>query len=99
MPTAPEAPDNLEAARLVEEARLLLCQGNIIAARSVLERAAERGSSLALFLLAQTYDRQILSAWGFFGRRGSVAKARDLYAKAVARGVREAKHPLSLLRR
>jgi TPR repeat protein len=76
----------------------LLEQGKIIAARSVLERAAESGSALALFLLAETYDRAILSAWGIFGRRGSVTKARELYVKAVAGGVHEAKYRLSALR-
>src|SRR5262249_41843049 len=97
-PTASETPGNLEAARLMAQARLLLDQGNIIAARSVLERAAENGSAQALFLLAETYDRAILSAWGISGRRGSVTKARELYAKAVAGGVREAEYRLSSLR-
>jgi hypothetical protein len=97
MPTAPEASDNLEAARLMAQARLLLDQGNIIAARSVLERAAESGSAMALFLLAETYDRASLSAWGISGRRGNVTKARELYAKAVVGGVHEAKYRLSVL--
>ena len=97
-PTAPEAPGNLEAAHLMAQARLLLDQGNIIAARSVLERAAESGSLLALFLLAETYDPAMLSAWGIFGRRSNVTKARELYAKAVAGGVHEAKYRLSVLR-
>ena len=107
-PTAPEAPGNLEAAPLMAQARLLLDQGNIIAARRVLECAAERGSTLALFLLAETYDPAMLSAWGIFsvwgifgrrgGRRGNVTKARKLYAKAVAAGIHEAKYRLSALR-
>jgi hypothetical protein len=74
-PTAPVAPGNLEVVHLMAEARLLLDQGNIIAARRVLERAAESGTVEALFLLAETYDRAILSAWGISGRRGSVTKA------------------------
>ena len=97
MPMAPEAPGNREATRLMAQARLLLDEGNIIAARGVLERAAESGSALALFLLAETYDRATLSAWGISGRRGNVTKARELYAKAVAAGVHEAKHRLSVL--
>jgi len=98
MPAAPDAPGNLEAKRLTAQARLLLDQGNITAARNVLQRAAESGSALALFLLAETYDPASLSAWGIFGRRGSVTKARELYAKAVAGGVHEAKYRLSALR-
>jgi len=102
---APEASGSLEAARLVEQGRLLLDQGNITAARSMLKRAAESGSTLALFLLAETYDPAILSDWGIFsawgvfggGRRGNVTKARGLYAKAVAGGVHEARYRLSAL--
>jgi TPR repeat protein len=104
---APEASGSLEAARLVEQGRLLLDQGNITAARSMLKRAAESGNTLALFLLAETYDPAILSDWGIFsawgvfgrfgGRRGNVTKARGLYAKAVAGGVHEAKYRLSAL--
>ena len=101
-PLAPKA--HLEAAPLMEQARLLLDQGNIIAARSVLERAVESGNARALFLLAETYDPASLSAWGMlstwgiFGRRGDVRKAQDLYAKASARGIHEAKYRLSSLR-
>jgi TPR repeat protein len=100
----PEVPGNLEAARLMEQARLLLDEGNIIAARSVLERAVESGNALALFLLAETYDPASLSAWGMFstwgifGRRGDVTKAQELYAQASALGVHEAKYRLSALR-
>jgi TPR repeat protein len=68
-----------------------------VAARSVLERAVESGSALALFLLAETYDGMILSEWGISGRRGSVTKARELYAKAAAGGVHEAEYRLSSL--
>ena len=76
----------------------MLDQGKIIAARSVLERAAESGSALALFLLAETYDPAMLSAWGIVGRRGDVTKAQKLYAKAVAAGVHEAEYRLTALR-
>ena len=88
----------------MEQARLLLDQGNIIAARSVLERATESGNALALYLLAETYDPASLSAWGIFprlgifGRCGDVTKAQELYTEAAARGVREAKYRLNVLR-
>src|SRR5258708_5418287 len=57
-PTAPESPDNPELARLVARASLLLSQGNIGAARIVLERAAETGSGLAPPLGAPTNTRR-----------------------------------------
>ena len=41
----------------------------------------------------------ILSAWGTYGTRGEAAKARELYAKAHAGGIREAKDRLEALRR
>ena len=97
-PTAPEAPGNPEPARLMARASLLLAQGNIGAARIVLERAAETGSTSALFALAETYDPVVLSAWGTFGTQGDVAKAQELYARALAGGVEEAKERLNALR-
>jgi hypothetical protein len=95
--TAPEAPGNPEALRLMARASLLLSQGNIGAARTVLDRAAETGSALALFALAETYDPIILAAWGTFGTQGDAAKARELYAKAFAGGVQEANDRLNAL--
>ena len=57
----------------------------------MLERAAETGSAQASFMLAETYDPIILSTWGTYGTRGEAAKARELYAKAHAGGIQEAK--------
>ena len=96
--TAPEAPGNAEAARLMARASLLRDQGNIGAARIVLERAAETGNASALFALAETYDPLSLSAWGTFGTQGDAAKAQELYAKALAGGVQEAGDRLNALR-
>jgi curved DNA-binding protein CbpA len=94
--TRPPAPSE-EAARLMARARALLSQRNIAAARSVLERAAEIGSAPALLALAETYDPAMLSAWGTVGTQGDVGKAQELYAKAFASGVRDAKHRLNSL--
>jgi hypothetical protein len=87
-----------EAARLLTRASALLGQGNIGAARIVLERAAEMGSAQGSFMLAETYDPVILSTWGTYGTRGDATKARELYAKAHAGGIREAKDRLNALR-
>ncbi len=97
-PKAAEAQGNAEAAKLIARARVLLGQGNIGAARIVLERAAESGNAQASFMLAETYDPVILSAWGTYGTRGEAAKAREHYAKAHAGGIREAKDRLDALR-
>nr|WP_245284992.1 hypothetical protein [Bradyrhizobium sp. th.b2] len=96
---APPAPEQAaEAAGLVARASSLLRQGDIGAARLVLERAIEMGSAQASFALAETYDPLILAKWGTYGTRGDARRAQDLYVNADAAGVREAKSRLEALR-
>ena len=85
--------------RLMARASLLVAQGDIGAARVVLEHAAGFGSPSALFALAETFDPAILSAWGTVGTQGDAARAGDLYARALAGGVAAAKDRLATLRR
>jgi hypothetical protein len=87
------------AAGLVARASALLGQGNIGAARIVLERAVEMGSAQASFSLAETYDPLILAKWGTYGTHGDAIKAQDLYVKAEAAGIQEAKARFEALRR
>jgi hypothetical protein len=98
-PVAEVAKGDAEVAKLIVRARALLGQGNIAAARTVLERAAETGSAQASFTLAETYDPIILSTWGTYGTHGDAAKARELYAKAHAGGIQEAKNRFDALNR
>ncbi|WP_051380614.1 hypothetical protein [Bradyrhizobium sp. WSM1743] len=97
-----ERPDSADegaaAGRLVARARMLLDQGDIGAARIVLERAAERGSAQAVFALAETYDPHVLPKWSTVGTLGDVTKARELYARAEAVGNTQAKQRLEALR-
>ncbi|MCK1636917.1 hypothetical protein IVA95_04795 [Bradyrhizobium sp. 157] len=86
-------------AALLARASALLGQGNIGSARIVLERAVEMGSVQASFSLAETYDPLILAKWGTIGTRGDAARAQDLYAKADAAGIKEAKARIEALRR
>ena len=96
--TQPAAgPGSPQAVRLIARANLLLEQGNIGAARNMLDRAAEMGSTQALFWLAETYDPLLLSARQTFGTQSDIAKARELYGKALAGGVSEAKGRLEAL--
>ena len=90
-PAVAEAQGSPEAARLLARAGALLRQGDIGAARTVLERAVETGSAQASFMLAETYDPFVLSTWKTYGTHGDVTKARELYAKALAGGIQEAK--------
>ena len=97
--SAAEAPADAELHHLMARANLLIAQGNIGAARIVLERAAETGSAPALFALAETFDPNALTGWGTVGTRGDSARATELYAKALAAGVAAAQERLATLRR
>ncbi|MCP1756870.1 hypothetical protein [Bradyrhizobium elkanii] len=90
-PTIAEAQGDPEVARLLARASALLVQGDIGAARIVLEHAVGTGSARASFMLAETYDPLVLSTWKTYGTRGDVTKARELYAKALAGGIQQAR--------
>jgi hypothetical protein len=95
----PDSENAVEVARLVARASVLLGQGDIGSARVVLERAVEAGNAQARFALAETYDPLVLRKWGAYGTLGDAAKARDLYARAQASGIKEAKERFDALRR
>ncbi|SFI32009.1 hypothetical protein [Bradyrhizobium sp. cf659] len=91
--------EGVQAAKLIARASVLLEQGNIGAARIVLERAAEMGSARASFVLAETYDPLILPNFGTYGTQGDPTRAQNLYARAEAGGIKEAKARFEALRR
>ncbi|WP_246583774.1 hypothetical protein [Bradyrhizobium iriomotense] len=91
--------DSVQVEKLIARASALLEQGDIGSARIVLERAAEMGSAKASFALAETYDPLILPNFGTYGTQGDSAKAQDLYARAEAGGIKEAKARFEALRR
>lgn len=91
--------EGLQVARLLARAGLLLEQGDIGAARIVLEHVAAKGNAQAIFALAETYDPLILPNFGTHGTRGDATRARDLYAQAEAGGIKEAKARFEALRR
>jgi hypothetical protein len=67
---------------VTKRAETLLQNGDVSAARLILERAARDGDPRAVFLLAETYDPQVLKQRGVIGIRGNAAKAEELYALA-----------------
>ncbi|WP_249129142.1 hypothetical protein [Bradyrhizobium japonicum] len=83
--------EGMQVARLIARASLLLERGDIGAARIVLEHVARMGSAQAVFVLAETYDPLTLPSFGTYGTHSDASKARDLYARAEAGGVEEAK--------
>jgi hypothetical protein len=96
--SASRAPADVdETEKLIERATGLLKQGDIGAARWVLLFANDMGSARAGFMLAETYDPRILATWRAMGTRPDRAKARELYAKAYAKGIAEAKGRMEAL--
>jgi hypothetical protein len=91
--------DAAAVARLLARAIMLLGRGDIASARIVLQRASEMGDAQASFTLAETYDPLILSKWGTYGTLGDAKRALDLYARAFAGGINEAKERSDALRR
>ena len=93
----PSAASVRAAEWLLNKARVLLGQGEVGAARAVLEQATEAGGAPALFALAETYDPAVLARWGTVGTLGDVARARELYGLALAAGAPEARARLMAL--
>jgi hypothetical protein len=100
-PESPETQVSVEAkkslAQLLTRANLFLAQGDISSARVVLERAVEMGSAEAGFRLAETYDPRVLASWRTLGTRGDPARARELYERAYAEGIQQAKDRMNAL--
>ena len=87
-------PAPTEVAAYIALAHAKIQQGDIAAARRLLERAAESDEAVAMFVLAETYDPQMLARWGVVGIKPDLEKARALYEKAERRGVQGAKERL-----
>src|ERR1700738_633649 len=92
------ASDASRELRLLARANALLRQADISGARPVLEHALERGSARAGFMLAETYDARVLQSWRARGISGDLTKARELYERAQAGGIEDAKERIETLK-
>jgi hypothetical protein len=82
---------------LVNRGEELIAQGDIAAARILLQRAAEARDARAAFALAATYDPIMLAILRAHGVTADVALARDWYQKAGEFGSDEAQYRLDVL--
>ena len=82
---------------LVQRADQLLGRGDIVAARSLYERAAEMGSGHAALSLGATFDPNRLWSLGVFGMVGNKERARQWYVRAQQLGHPEAQARLKML--
>ena len=86
-----------EAEKLYRRAEGLVADGDFAGARLLLERAVEAGHAGAIFMLASTYDPNVLGKVSALGIKGEPEKAKALYQQALAAGIDDSNGRLSAL--
>jgi TPR repeat protein len=86
-----------EAEKLYRRAEGLVADGDFAGARLLLERAVEAGHAGAIFMLASTYDPNVLGKVSALGIKGEPQKAKALYQQALAAGIDDSNGRLSAL--
>jgi hypothetical protein len=90
-PQSPRAMSSEEEAKLVARAEFLIKQFDFASARLLLAYALEKGSARAAFMMAETYDWQILRSLQAYGVRGDDQRAREFYQLAAEAGLEKAR--------
>ena len=78
--------DPAEIAILLKRGQDTLNNGDLVAARLLLQRAAAAGSADGALALAQTFDPAVIGRLGAIGVVADAAKAREWYQKAARLG-------------
>jgi hypothetical protein len=86
-----------EIAALIRRGEEFVANGDLAAARLMLQRAAEAQDARAALALAATYDPSVLAQLGIRGLAGDATMARAWYQKAKEFGSDEASRRLELL--
>ena len=95
---AETGPKRLQADKhLLAQAERRIEGGDINGAREILVALEGTAPGTAAFALAETYDPNMLLAWGMRGVVADVAKARALYLKALDLGMSRAQLRLEQL--
>jgi hypothetical protein len=98
---APEAATRPEPTRQADdrlvEAKQRIESGDVSGARDILSAAEGAAPGPVTFALAETYDPNMLAAWGTRGAIADVARARALYHKSLGLGVARAQARLEAL--
>jgi hypothetical protein len=89
------SPDELD--RLLNRGEAFLAQGDVAAARLVLERAAEARDARAALTLGSTFDPNVLRRMGVVGVQPDPEQARSWYERAAEFGSGEANQRLTAL--
>jgi len=86
-----------EISLLIEQGEKYIAVGDVVAARTTFQRAAEAGDATAALALAATYDPIVLAKLGVMGMGADVEKARAWYQMAESYGSAEASQRLLVL--
>lgn len=94
---APDRPPPDPIAELMSTGTRLIGNGDIAGARDAFSRAASTGDPAATMALAETFDPNMLAAWGARDIKAEVGTARMLYNKALEAGIVKARARLQAL--
>jgi hypothetical protein len=97
-PEMPPADAQAHHNDLIAQASRRVENGDVAGAREMLAAAEDGSQGLVSFALAETYDPNMLAAWGTRGVAGDIARARALYRKALDLGVASAYGRLEALK-
>jgi len=86
-----------EIDRLIKRGESFMTQGDVLAARAFLERAAEAGDARAALALGSTYDPSVLKNMGVVGIRPDAEQAHRWYERAAEYGSKEASQRITAL--
>jgi hypothetical protein len=90
-------PNKARTDELLVQAARCIETGDVTAARELLVGADDGRQGAVLFALAETYDPNMLAAWGTRDVSADAVKARALYLKAFGLGVARAQNRLNAL--
>ncbi len=83
---------------LLAQAERLIESGDVVAARGMLAASETLAPGPIMFALAETFDPNMLAAWGTRGVTADVTKAKSLYVRARELGVARAQMRLDQLK-
>jgi TPR repeat protein len=90
--------DPEEVKLLIKQGEQFVATGDLVTARTVLQRAAQAGDATAAVALGATYDPTVLTRLGVMGMGGAdVEQARRWYQQAENLGSAEATKQLRVL--
>jgi hypothetical protein len=98
VPAAPVTTPKPSPERLVQEAARRIERGDVSGARDLLAGAGNDPQGLVPFTLAETYDPNMLAAWGTRDVAPDIEKARGLYSEALSLGYAASRQRLDLLK-